>query len=86
MVESDNQLSFRSDPAGMGALPVLCTQSTQYSQPGTSIATVANSVYVAAAGNRYQGYRNQKSFRFLGIPYADEPARFQHSHLHSSRG
>ncbi|KFY31260.1 hypothetical protein V493_01268 [Pseudogymnoascus sp. VKM F-4281 (FW-2241)] len=59
--------------------PVLCTQSSQQSQPGDDLAATSNQVTIASTGNTYVGYRNQKSFRFLGIPYADTPKRFVHS-------
>jgi len=61
------------------SLPILCTQSARGSQPASSPATAANEVSVAAAGNTFVGYRNLKSFRFLGIQYAQQPARFTYS-------
>lgn len=86
VVPNGNQLSFQAVPAGMVALPVLCTQSSQSSQPTNSNATTTNTLTVSSSGNRFVGYRNQKSFRFLGIPYADEPKRFQYSQLYSPQG
>ena len=67
-------------------LPVLCTQSNQESEPPNSTETSSNEIRIAAAGNNYIGYRNQKSFRFLGIPFADPPARFEYSTLYSKTG
>jgi hypothetical protein len=67
-------------------LPVLCTQSSKASQPVNSTATKSNQITVVVAGNEYLGYRNQKSFRFLGIRYADPPARFEYSQLYSKTG
>ncbi|KAH7383339.1 Alpha/Beta hydrolase protein [Pyrenochaeta sp. MPI-SDFR-AT-0127] len=66
-------------------LPVLCTQS---SNNGASNAGPVNgsTVAVASGGNTFVGYRNQKSFRFLGIPYADTPQRFKYSSLYSKTG
>jgi Carboxylesterase family len=78
------KLSFKS--AQNEILPVLCTQSSNASQPANSTAIPSNEITVAAAGNEYIGYRNQKSFRFLGIRYADPPARFQYSHLSTQTG
>jgi carboxylesterase type B len=69
-----------------GSLPVLCSQSSNASQPPNSTATADNTISVAAAGNTYVGYRNQKSFRFLGIRYANPPARFAYSTLYSKTG
>lgn len=60
-------------PADSLYLPVLCSQSSNFNQPGNSYATATNKIQVASGGNTFVGYRNQKSFRFLGIPYADAP-------------
>jgi carboxylesterase type B len=59
-------------------LPVLCTQSANN---GSSSAGPVNGsqVTIASGGNTFIGYRNQKSFRFLGIPYADTPQRWKYS-------
>jgi Carboxylesterase family len=67
-------------------LPVLCTQSDAANKPGLSKATTANQVQVASGENTYVGFRNQKSFRFLGIPYADPPQRWVYSNLYSGTG
>ncbi|THV51535.1 hypothetical protein BGAL_0107g00070 [Botrytis galanthina] len=79
-------LSFPKSTSGNAKLPVLCTQSSEESQPGTVVATDANEVSLAAGGNTYIGYRNQKSFRFLGIPYANPAARFVYSTPYSPTG
>jgi hypothetical protein len=67
-------------------LPVLCTQSSTSNQPGNSKPTSTNTLQVASGGNTYVGFRNQKSFRFLGIPYANPPQRWTYSSLYSSSG
>lgn len=67
-------------------LPFLCTQSAQEDQPGNSVASTQNEVSVPAAGNEYTGYRNQKSFRFLGIRYAPQPERFTYSTPYDTTG
>jgi hypothetical protein len=82
----DGRLSFvNSNGISRSALPVLCTQSANN---GLSSAGPANGsvVAVGSGGNTYQGYRNQKSFRFLGIPYADTPKRWTYSSLYSKKG
>lgn len=84
VVAENAKLSFESSQKAV--LPVLCTQSSEASQPVNSTATTSNQVTVAAAGNEYVGFRNQKSFRFLGIRYADPPTRFEYSQLYSKRG
>lgn len=63
--------------------PVLCTQSDTANTPGESKNTAANQVQIASGKNTYVGFRNQKSFRFLGIPYADVPQRWAYSNLYS---
>jgi hypothetical protein len=67
-------------------LPVLCTQSWSQSQPATAVATSSNELAIRAADNTYVGFRNQKSFRFLGIRYADPPQRFTYSRHYSGKG
>ena len=66
-------------------LPVLCTRTstehTRYHHGRFSRDTVR----VASGGNTYVGLRDRKSFRFLGIPYADPPQRFTYSELYSKR-
>ncbi|KEF60809.1 esterase/lipase [Exophiala aquamarina CBS 119918] len=78
--------SLTDCPEGGTELPVLCTQSNNDSQPPNSTASNLNGVSVAAAGNIYGGYRNKKSFRFLGIRYAEPPQRFEYSRLYSGSG
>ena len=81
-----DQLSFSASTGQQQALPVLCTQSSNESQPPNSTASLSNEVSIAAAGNTYVGFRNQKSFRFLGIRYAEPPQRFVYSQPYTSTG
>jgi carboxylesterase type B len=67
-------------------LPVLCTQSSGGNSPSLSSASGTNKIAVASEGNTYVGFRNQKSFRFLGIPYAEPPKRFEYTTLYSGKG
>lgn len=67
-------------------LPVLCTQSSTQNGASNAVATSANSLRVPSAGNTYVGFRNQKSFRFVGIPYADPFERFEYSTVYSAIG
>ncbi|KAI0073618.1 carboxylesterase from carbohydrate esterase [Panus rudis PR-1116 ss-1] len=64
----------------MRTLPVLCTQSATLSTTG---AETRFQVTVQSQGLQITGYRNQKSFRFLGIPYADRPQRFSYPTAYS---
>jgi hypothetical protein len=84
--EFTKSLEFASMPLGFVDLPVLCTQSSTQNEPYNSYATASNQVQVASAGNTYTGYHNQKSFRFLGVPYANPPQRFTYSTLYSPTG
>ncbi|KAL9081548.1 MAG: hypothetical protein Q9159_007267 [Coniocarpon cinnabarinum] len=84
--QSGDQLTFPTAPAGTKSLPILCTESSKADQPANSNATSTNTLSISSLGNSYVGYRNEKSFRFLGIPYADTPARFQYSHPYSPKG
>ncbi|PPJ60441.1 hypothetical protein CBER1_07324 [Cercospora berteroae] len=66
-------------------LPALCTQSNQQNGPDAN-ASANTLVNLAAARNTYTGFRNQKSFRFQGIRYADIPPRFTHSSVYAPTG
>jgi hypothetical protein len=61
-------------------LPVLCTQSS------TSPGSTSKQVEVASTGNTFVGYRDKKSFRFLGIRYAEPPKRFDYSVAYAGKG
>ncbi|KAF2830474.1 acetylcholinesterase precursor [Ophiobolus disseminans] len=84
-VSVGNRVSYSSSSGGRKDLPVLCTQSANN---GSSNAKPVNGsqITVASGDNTFVGYRNQKSFRFLGIPYADTPQRFKYSSLYSKKG
>lgn len=84
-VQQNKGLKFGN--AGKGnVLPVLCTQSAQSNTPSNSVATAGNEITVASTGNTFVGFRNKKSFRFQGIPFADPPQRFTYSSLYSKTG
>lgn len=81
----NNALKFGK--AGQGnVLPALCTQSSQSNMPSNAVASAANEIKVASSGNTYVGFRNKKSWRFQGIPFADQPERFAYSTLYSQTG
>lgn len=71
---------------GTSQLPVLCTQSSFQNGASNAQATASNKLTVSSAGNTYVGFRNQKSFRFIGIPYADPVERFEYSTVYSATG
>lgn len=86
VAENLADFSFQPFPLGGLALPVLCTQSSNQNQPGNAVATSSNELAVVSGGNTYVGFRNQKSFRYLGIPYANPPQRFVYSEPYSPTG
>ncbi|KAL3427888.1 alpha/beta hydrolase (carboxylesterase) [Phlyctema vagabunda] len=86
VAETVGELSFPTVPLGNLKLPVLCTQSSNQNQPGNAVVTAANQLTIESTRNTYIGYRNQKSFRFSGIPYANSPQRFVYSTPYSPTG
>ncbi|KAM0721955.1 hypothetical protein Q7P37_002881 [Cladosporium fusiforme] len=83
--ESARSLNFAKVQSTHKRLPVLCTQSSNANN-ASSNATASNQLTVSSSGNDYVGFRNQKSFRFNGIPYANPPARFEYSTLYNRTG
>jgi carboxylesterase type B len=67
-------------------LPVLCAQSSNQNNASNAKATTSNEISIKSAGNTYVGFRNQKSFRFVGIPYANPTERFAYSTVYSKKG
>ncbi|KAK6440680.1 hypothetical protein LTR95_003088, partial [Oleoguttula sp. CCFEE 5521] len=65
--------------------PILCTQSSN-NNGIYATATPSNELTVASNGNSFVGFRNQKSFRFSGIPYSNTPARFEYSKVYNLTG
>ncbi|KAK2036809.1 carboxylesterase family protein [Colletotrichum somersetense] len=85
--QTSGELIFGRAPCGTNqTLPVLCTQSSNQNMAENAVATSANEIVVASNGNTFIGFRNQKSFRFQGIPFADPPSRFEFSRLYSPKG
>jgi hypothetical protein len=84
--ESDGKITFQPFVSGNPKLPVLCTQSSNQNQPYNAVATASNQLTVASGRNTYIGFRNQKSFRFLGIPYANPAQRWTYSTPYSPVG
>lgn len=81
--EAAAKVTFQNFLARLGELPTLCTQSSNQDQPTNDYPTPSNQISIASSGNTHVGYRNQKSFRFLGIPYANPPKRWEYSTLYS---
>ncbi|KAI0631083.1 carboxylesterase from carbohydrate esterase [Trametes polyzona] len=55
-------------------LPALCSQSAGFRAP----AAAKTSLTVHSQDLAITGFRDQTSFKFFGIPYANPPARFQY--------
>lgn len=85
-VGGGGEIAFPALPFGLPKFPILCTQSSTQNQPGNSAASANNKINIESSGNTYVGYRNKKSFRFLGIPYANPPERFVYSTPYSPVG
>ncbi|KAF7194777.1 Para-nitrobenzyl esterase [Pseudocercospora fuligena] len=83
--QSGAELQFSASTSKEGSLPVLCTQSSLQNGPNAN-GTTNGQISLLSGGNTYIGFRNQKSFRFQGIPYADSPKRFQYSTVYSAKG
>ncbi|KAF3920811.1 Cholinesterase [Dactylellina cionopaga] len=81
--QDPGSLQTAAQPSRDIALPVLCTQSSNSNSVYTA-ATASNKVTVTSGTNTFVGYRNQKSFRFLGIPYVTFPGRFKYSQYPSA--
>lgn len=67
-------------------LPVLCSQSSHSNGATNAEATASNELRILSSGNTYVGFRNQKSFRFVGIPYANPVRRWEHSAVFDRTG
>lgn len=67
-------------------LQALCTQTGNVTSDARPSGPGAKELTVHSNGNSFIGIRNQKSFRFLGIPFADAPGRFEYSQLYSAKG
>lgn len=80
-------VGFSSSTANKSqALPILCTQSSIQNGADDAQATSSNEIRISSAGNTYVGFRNQRSFRFLGIPYANPFQRFEYSTVYNATG
>ncbi|KAF8585026.1 cholinesterase [Ramaria rubella] len=62
-------------------LPALCSQSAPFRPAGSSDRSSTWWVNIESGSKTFTGFRDQLSFRFLGIPYANPPARWEYSTL-----
>lgn len=68
------------------ALPALCSHSAPLSSPKSDDAARKWQTTVKTKDAEYLGYRDKLSFRFLGIKYASQTARFGYSSYSPPRG
>ncbi|CAN8104696.1 unnamed protein product [Discula destructiva] len=87
-ISPDGSIAFRNstDEDSATPLPVLCTQSSNQNGAINTQATITNELRIPSVGNTYVGFRNQKSFRFAGIPYANPFERFEYSTVYNATG
>lgn len=79
------KITYNANSSSNKSLPILCSQTSAGNMPNAT-ADSQNLVTVSSNNNTFIGYRNQKSFRFSGIPFADQPERFEYSSLYSQTG
>ena len=81
--KQSHTLTFSTSNYTDRLLPILCTQSDMQNGPNNAVATPSNQMTITSNVNTFVGFRNQKSFRFIGIPYANPPERFAYSSVYS---
>ncbi|CAG8926062.1 unnamed protein product [Penicillium salamii] len=63
-------------------LPVLCKQIAPYSNNSFQDTSEQWQVTVESHSQRFTGFRDRVSFRFLGIRYANKPRRWEYSQVY----
>lgn len=86
VTENPATLKVSKPNPGTADLPVLCSQSSNQNGPSNAQASNSNEITIKSTGNAFVGFRNQKSFRFVGIPYANQPGRFEYSTVYDKTG
>ncbi|GJJ08793.1 hypothetical protein Clacol_003012 [Clathrus columnatus] len=66
-------------------LPALCSQSAPFRPASDSDKNPDWQVTVSSNSKTFTGFRDQLSFRFLGLPYANPPARWEYSTLYNNK-
>jgi carboxylesterase type B len=84
---SGEALTVTTAPSS-SVFPVLCSQSARGTIDTNSAASSPNMISTSPSlhpqKNTFVGFRNLKSFRFLGIPYSNTVQRFKHSTVNSA--
>jgi hypothetical protein len=85
VTEGDQHFDHYPFPSRDVQLPVLCTQTSNGTATSRENNGARQLARVNSEGNTYIGSRDHKSFRFLGIPYADFPTRFSLARPYSGK-
>ncbi|KAL4988264.1 Alpha/Beta hydrolase protein [Aspergillus falconensis] len=85
LTAGENQLDHQPFPSQNIPLPVLCTQTNNDDNQRRGGVVQRQLIRVNSENNMYIGSRDQKSFRFLGIPYAEPPTRFSYARPYSGK-
>ena len=83
--ERPASLSISSNAQSNKELPILCSQSSNQNGASNAQASASNEISIRSTGNTYVGFRNKKSFRFVGIPYANPTGRFEYSTVYDKK-
>ncbi|KAJ5179392.1 hypothetical protein N7492_002602 [Penicillium capsulatum] len=67
-------------------LPVLCTQTAPYSIPDAQNISARWQVSLRANNEYITGFRDHRSFRFLGVRYGNYSKRWTHSKVYEGSG
>ncbi|KAL4980635.1 Alpha/Beta hydrolase protein [Aspergillus desertorum] len=85
VTDGNDELSHHPFPSQNIPLPVLCTQSSNDDNQRRGGFVQRQLIRVNSGDNMYIGSWDQKSFRFLGIPYADPLTRFSYARPYSGK-
>ncbi|GJJ15286.1 hypothetical protein Clacol_009562 [Clathrus columnatus] len=66
-------------------LPALCSQSAPFRPASQSDKNPNFQVAVSSGSRSFTGFRDQLSFRFLGMPFANPPGRWEFSTVFSNK-
>ena len=79
-------LGQRTTPNCSEPLPALCRSTAPIADQFNANTAEKWQITVNSLGQQLKGYRDKRSFRFLGVRYADKPVRFTHSQQFTTAG
>ncbi|KAL5337349.1 Alpha/Beta hydrolase protein [Aspergillus crustosus] len=85
VTEGDNHFDCDPFPSRDVQLPVLCTHTSDGTTVNRQYNKARQLLRVKSVDNTYIGSRDHRSFRFLGIPYAEPPTRFSYAKPYSGK-